>query len=149
MSAHEAEATITFNVSGADKHVSMWQAFKCAGDAQFRPPFEVKAGLAPYVDSQWGDYSGTNPDPIAPAIFWGHAQVPAGAGGTSSVWETWVSRRTLDCGLDVDGDGIVSAMDFAAYMGLYAQGAPAADYRADGVISSLDAQAISTDLGSP
>ena len=145
-------ALITFEVSGFSKFISMWQAYKWSGDSQFRTPVEVKAGLAPFVhptNNGWGDFTGSNPDPIAPGIFWGHGQVSDGSSGPTTLWKTWVSRRVLGCGLDIDGDGATNAMDLGAFLGLYAQGRPESDYKADGIIDASDMNALVTDLNGP
>ncbi|MCC6660555.1 MAG: hypothetical protein IT437_06675, partial [Phycisphaerales bacterium] len=74
---------------------------------------------------------------------------PQGTTSPADLWDTWISRRTLNCGLDVDGDGLVTAMDFAAFTGLYAAGLPQADYKSDGVLNTQDVSAIQTDLTGP
>lgn len=147
-------AAITFNVSGPDKPISMWQAVRCHSDPPntFREPYEVVAGRAVYKDTEslnWGDFSGTDPDPVAPSVFWAHAQVPHGSGGITETWTTWISRTSSACSLDLDGDGTVSSADFAAYMSAYLLGQPKADYRADGVIDSRDVLALHDDLYGP
>lgn len=147
-------AAITFNVSGPDKPISIWQAVRCHNDPTntFREPYEVVEGLAVYKNTEslnWGDFSGTDPDPVAPSVFWAHAQAPYGSGGTTEIWTTWIARTVSPCSLDVNGDGIVAATDFAAFMSLYLQALPQADYRADAVIDARDVMAIHDDLYGP
>ncbi|MCC6659252.1 MAG: hypothetical protein IT437_00025, partial [Phycisphaerales bacterium] len=74
---------------------------------------------------------------------------PQGTTSPADLWDTWISRRTLNCGLDVDGDGLVTAMDFAAFTGYFAAARSEADYKSDGVLNTQDVSAIQTDLTGP
>ncbi|MCC6661801.1 MAG: hypothetical protein IT437_13045 [Phycisphaerales bacterium] len=148
-------AAITFNVSGEEKRISVWQAFRCHNDSlnTFREPFEIKAGAAIYDNTSgptqgWGDYTGTGSDPVAGGVFWAHAQYPFGE-GTTNVWRSVLSRTDLSCGLDADGDGAATAGDLAAFLQAYAAGSSRADYSADGVLTIQDMTAFAIDLAGP
>ncbi len=147
-------AAIVFNVSGENKHVSMWRAVKCNSQSSFQPPVEILPGAAAYVGAlpgqrNWGDYTGCDPDPDAPSIFWGHAQLPLGTSGTTEVWYTLVARFEVACGLDVNGDGFENIGDAAAFFNLFLQGQPQADYHADGRLDVQDMTAFMTDFYGP
>ena len=72
----------------------MGRALRSATDppGTFRPVQVVQTSANPYTINRWGDYSGTQADPLEADTFWGHHEFSDTGGGT---WTTWAARYTL------------------------------------------------------
>jgi hypothetical protein len=87
-------AAITFARSAANEYISMGRALRSASDppGTFRPVQVAQASTNPYTTNRWGDYSGTQADPLEADTFWGHHEFSDTGGGT---WTTWAARYEL------------------------------------------------------
>ena len=69
---------------------------------QFREPELVRDSTGTHTGfGRWGDYSGTQNDPVVPGCFWGHHEWTTGGD-----WRTWVGQFCFD---DDGGDFTLAA----------------------------------------
>jgi len=101
----EDSAAITFARSSPTEFISMWRTVRTAADPAntFQPPVEVQVS-ANATGGRWGDYSGTEADPVVAGSFWGFHEF---TNGGSSSWRTWAARYDVDTGL-IFADGFES-----------------------------------------
>lgn len=87
-------AAITFARSAPNEYISMGRVTRGAGDPlnTMRPAQVVQVSNNAHTSGRWGDYSGTQADPTAVGVFWGHHEFTNGSTGS---WRTWVSRYDL------------------------------------------------------
>ncbi len=99
-------AAITFARSSATEFISMWRAVRTANDPAdtFQPAVEVQVSANPSTSGRWGDYSGTEADPVVDGSFWGFHEF---TNGSNSSWRTWAARYDVDDGL-IFADGFES-----------------------------------------
>ncbi len=85
---------ITYARSSADEYISIGRSLRSAGDppSTLRPTQVVQVSRNAHTSGRWGDYSGTQADPVQPDSFWGHHEFTDGA---LSSWRTWVARYDL------------------------------------------------------
>ncbi|MDH3404479.1 MAG: hypothetical protein OES32_18755 [Acidobacteriota bacterium] len=99
-------AAITFSRSSATEFISIWRTVRTAADppGTFQPAVEVQVSANPSTTGRWGDYSGTEADPVVDGSFWG---VHEFTNGTTSSWRTWAARYDVGGGL-IFADGFES-----------------------------------------
>ncbi len=87
-------AAITYARSASNEYISIGRAVRAAADplGEFRPGQVVKTSANAHTSGRWGDYSGTQPDPLNPGTFWGHHEWTNGSSGS---WRTWVARYEI------------------------------------------------------
>ena len=99
----EGNAALTFARSASDEYISMSRAVRAADDplGTFQPAVFVKESTGYATGGRWGDYSGTQHDPVRPGSFWGHHEFTTTNG---TAWRTWIARYDLaDFDLTVSG----------------------------------------------
>ncbi len=99
-------AAITFARSSATEFISMWRAVRTAADPAntFQPAVEVQVSANPSTSGRWGDYSGTEADPVVNGSFWGFHEF---TNGSNSSWRTWAARYDVEGG-EIFADGFES-----------------------------------------
>lgn len=87
-------AAITYARSATNEYISMGRATRRLGDDPdtFRPAQVVQPSQNAHVSGRWGDYSGTQADPVLADTFWGHHEF---TDGNTFSWRTWVGRYDL------------------------------------------------------
>jgi hypothetical protein len=72
----------------------MGRTVRTAGDPpdKFRPMQIVQVSANAHTGGRWGDYSGTQADPLETGTFWGHHEFTNGA---LTSWRTWVGKYVI------------------------------------------------------
>lgn len=60
----------------------------------------MQTSANPSTSGRWGDYSGTEADPVAPGVLWGFHEF---TNGTPRSWRTWTARYDLADVIFADG----------------------------------------------
>jgi hypothetical protein len=107
-------AAITFARSSTDEYIGMWRAIRRHEDppGEFREQVLVKGSSSPYYHSRWGDFSGTQTDPVDPCVFWGHHEWT----DATNSWRTWVARYENYNDADLNRDGTVNQADLGVLL---------------------------------
>ncbi len=105
----QGNAAITFARSSTSEYIGMWRVIRRHEDplGEFREQVLVKGSSSPYYYSRWGDFSGTQTDPVDPCVFWGHHEWT----DSTSSWRTWVARYENYNDADLNRDGTVNQAD--------------------------------------
>jgi len=91
----EGNAAMTYARSSPDEYISMSRAVRAWSDplGTFQDSVFVKESTAAHTSGRWGDYSFTQPDPVAdPGTFWGHHEFCTGSGWS---WRTWIAQYVV------------------------------------------------------
>ena len=88
---------------------------------------------------QKADYSGIDPDPEDPCLFWGHSPL----GLSSTLWDSYVGVLCVpDCDADSyadqDANQVYDAFDVLIFSERFRAGDPRADCNGDRVLDILD-----------
>jgi hypothetical protein len=132
-------AAIVFNTIGTDpgEFLKIYMAAKCGPGAFSSPVLQythsdtVQGDLvAPLPD---GDYAGICADPAIAGRYWFHLgvspYVQPGYHPQDNI--SRVGRFDWNCGMDLNGDGVVDAGDAAAFALLFGTGQPGANFQPD------------------
>ena len=69
----------------------------------FRLSVRLKESDGPTSSSRWGDYSGSDEDPVDPGVVWSHTIYNS----TGSDWRGWVGRTDTDMLMVFDDPGVI------------------------------------------
>lgn len=74
-------AAITFARGHSNEFISMQMAHRTASmpAGTMTTPIEIQASTGADNSGRWGDYSGTESDPVSPGTFWGHHEYNQGS----------------------------------------------------------------------
>ena len=88
--AGDGSMYLVMSVSSPSTFISTYATAQLTTDAPntYGPLLQVKAGLATYGGTRWGDYMGVAPDPLNARAVWQGDEYPDVTGG----WATWVSQ---------------------------------------------------------
>lgn len=87
----QGNAAITFSRSATDEYISIWRAVRTSAmpTGTFGTAVMVQESANAQTAGRWGDYSGTQADPVVPGSFWGIHQF---TNGLTDSWRTWAAR---------------------------------------------------------
>lgn len=151
---YDGAVAITYCKSSDEDVVTIHGRSRDAIDTAGTLPFSVdfqESGAPWEYNNSWGDYSGTDPDPVETCEFWCAHQFAA----DEDTWGVWVGPQYSTCimspgpgesggtrgprvGPDCDADGDVDLFDFVCFQDRFAAGSRSADVNRDGVLDVLD-----------
>jgi len=107
------DAAITYARSSPDEYISMCRSLRRASDplGEFLPGEITRESFGYSTGGRWGDYCGTQPDPVEADVFWGHHEWTDR--NTSSGWRTWVAKYILPSRLTLTVDPLWAGQEGA------------------------------------
>ena len=117
-------AAITYARSSPDEYISMGRSLRRASDplGAFLPGEITRESYGYSTGGRWGDYCGTQPDPVEADVFWGHHEWTDR--NTSSGWRTWVARYVLPSRLTLTVDPLWAGQEGAMRIAMGDPNAP-------------------------